>query len=440
MAGGAEQVLVDILIVLVAAKLGGEIAERLGQSSVLGELLIGVLVGPSVFGFIDPHSFFPLVDSVKAHGVAAAGLTTGDLSHIMDLDALLLLAEIGVILLLFEVGLESDIKELARVGPSALIVGIIGIVGSFAAGYGTSWGFAQLGWWADDWLLHTFIGATLTATSVGITARVLGDMGKLNTDEARIILGAAVFDDIGGLLILAIIGALAAGDALSGGQIGLIILKAIGFLVVSVGGGMLFIPKVIDALAARMKTKGALLVVSVAFMLLMSYLAAVFGLAAIVGAFAGGLVLAQCGCSHRIFNDIKVVGALLVPFFFVILGVQVDLTQVGDKGLTIVLVGVILSVIAIAAKLASGLGVISKGTSRYVVGVGMAPRGEVGLIFALLGLSSGLIVNWQYTAVIIVVMVTTFVTPVWLKAIVGRMHAGEGPHPTREGAGEMLKV
>lgn len=439
MAGGAEQVLLDILVVLAAAKLGGEIAERFGQSSVLGELLIGIIIGPSLLGWIDPHALIPEVGHIKEEGLGGS-VGAGDLAHIFDLDALLLLAEIGVLLLLFEVGLESDVKELVRVGPSALLVGIIGIVGSFAAGYGSSWGFAQLGYWPDEWLFHTFVGATLTATSVGITARVLADLGKLNTDEARIILGAAVFDDIGGLLILAIVAALAAGDALTGGQIGLIILQAIGFLIVAVAIGMLIFVRILDILAKRMRTSGGLLVVSVAFMLLMAYLAGLAGLAGIVGAFAGGLILAQSEAAHRIFNDVRPVGALFVPFFFVMLGVQVNLSDLGGRGMSIVVVGLVLTVIAIIAKLASGWGVVSKGTSKLVVGVGMAPRGEVGLIFALLGLTSGILENWEYTAIIVVVMLTTFVTPIWLKKIAGRMHAGEGPHPTREGAGEILEV
>lgn len=438
-AGGAEVILLKVMIVLIAAKIGGEIAERLKQSSVLGELLAGVLIGPSVFGLIET----PAVLQTVEHAIQVGSLDTiapDRLGQYMDLHVLQILAEIGVILLLFEVGLESDIKELVKVGPAALLVGLIGIVGSFVAGYGGSWVLGHYGIWSDDWVFHTFIGATLTATSVGITARVLADMGKLNTDESRIILGAAVFDDIGGLMILAIVSALAAGDALTGGQIGIIILKAVGFLAVAVGLGILFIPQIFDKLHTQMQTKGATLTMGIIFMLLMAYLAGFFGLAPIVGAFAGGLILAQAKCHHHIFQDIKPIGAILIPFFFVMLGVQVDLGAIGGQGLNVLIVGIGLTIIAIVAKLASGWGVVKSDASKLVVGVGMVPRGEVGLIFALVGFQAGLMENWMYTAVIVVVMLTTFITPIWLKSISGRMHVRGSTSPHAEAAAEITKA
>ena len=413
MAAGAERIILEILIVLAAAKIGGELAERFHQSSVIGELVFGVLIGPSLLGWIDPDALLPRITDYAVTGLPS-GVSLGDA---MDVHVLKIFAEVGVILLLFEVGLESNLKEMIRVGPSAILVGVIGIVVSFVVGYGLSYTFAHFDLWADRWVFHVFVGATLTATSVGITARVLADMGKLNTDEARIILGAAVFDDIGGLLILAIVVGLVGGAALGAWEIGLILLKAVGFLVLSVWLGILLVPPIVDRLATQLRTRGAMLILAFVFMLAISYLAGLAGLATIVGAFAGGLILAQSKAHSQIFRDIRPISALLVPFFFVLLGVQVDLREIAGRGTAVLIVGVILSIGAILAKLSAGWGVVGSGASRYVVGVGMAPRGEVGLIFAQVGLASKTIGADTYAAVVIVVMATTFFAPPVLGAL-----------------------
>ncbi len=478
MSGGPEPILLSILIIILGAKLGGEAAERFKQPSVLGELLVGILLGASLLGgyvglpdFGREAEFHDVEDGLhesrealehlgsdaNATVVAAAekdvqekesALAKFIEEHGMEIDAIAILgalATIGVILLLFEVGLESDVKELTRVGVSSLIVAIIGVVASFAVGFGFSWGLSH--YW-EPWqvandalgnhLLHLFVGATLTATSVGITARVLGDMGKLDTNETKIILGAAVIDDIAGLIILAIIAAMVAA-ALSGTTVdalalGFIAGKAILFLVVSIVVGLRFIPQLYDLGVEKFQVKGFPVAMAIVFALLMAYLATVFGLADIVGAFAGGLILAQTKHAHKIFEDLRPIAAIFVSFFFVTLGMRVDLTQMGGNGVGVVLIGITLTIVAMLAKLACGWGVTKKGeASRLVVGVGMAPRGEVGLIFAALGLSTGLIVNWQYTAVILVVMLTTFITPIWLKSLNGRFYSKgkQGPGSRR---------
>lgn len=480
MAGGPEPILLSILIIILGAKLGGELAERFKQPAVLGELIIGILLGASLLGgFVglpdfqredDLHDVEEDLEHAQEELAAyeASGATdaaerarleeevqsgqTGLASFIQDhgaeVDAIAILAAlatIGVILLLFEVGLESDVKELTRVGASSILVAIIGVVASFAIGYGFSY-LLSLYW--SPWttadaalgnnLLHLFVGATLTATSVGITARVLGDMGRLDTNETKIILGAAVIDDIAGLIILAIIAAMvaaaAAGTSVDALALAIIAGKAIGFLVVSLLVGLRFIPQAYDGLVERFKISGFPVALAIVFALLMAYLATVFGLADIVGAFAGGLILAQTKGAHKIFEDLRPIAAIFVSFFFVTLGMRVDLTQMGGNTVAVLLIGVVLTILAMAAKLACGWGVTKNAqASRLVVGVGMAPRGEVGLIFAALGLSTGLIVNWQYTTIILVVMLTTFITPVWLKNLQDRFFGkgGKGPGSKR---------
>ena len=376
-------ILLKLALLLVAAKLAGEIAERLKQPAVLGELLAGVLLGPSLFG-----------------------LTPDD-------DVLRFVAQLGAVLLLFEVGLETKLDEMRKVGVPSLLVALVGIVGSFVVGFSVSWAMGALGFWSSSWLFHAFIGATFTATSVGITARVLGDMGKLATAEARIILGAAVLDDVGGLLVLGVVVALGAGSLDALGLVGKLGL-AVAFLVLAVGLGLLVMPRVMDRLAA-LRVRGAVLAGAVAFCLLLAWGAEQVALAAIVGAFAAGLVLATTRQREHVHERVKHVGDVFVPFFFVFVGLQVDLRGVGADAGRILLAAGVLLVAAIAGKLLCAFAV-PRGLNRYAVGVGMVPRGEVGLIFALVGLTSFLMEPWEYTAILLVVALTTLVTPTWLKA------------------------
>src|SRR5512138_1644328 len=300
-------VLLALAVILVAAKLGGDLAARLSQPAVLGELVAGVLVGN--------------LDLLGFHGLAWLRTDPG-----VDI-----VARIGVVVLLFQVGLESTVGQMARVGFSAFLVATIGVATPFA-----------LGWGVAAWLLpghsvyvHAFVGAALTATSVGITARVLRDLGRSATPEARIVLGAAVIDDVMGLLILAVVGgiiaAAATGEALSLGDVGLVVAKALAFLLGAIALGMV-VSRRLYRLVARLRATGLLLPFGLAFCFLVSWLASLVGLAPIVGAFAAGLVFEEAHADllvsrgeDPLHKQIEPVGAFLVPVFFVVMGLRTDL-------------------------------------------------------------------------------------------------------------------
>ena len=398
-------VLIGVVVMLVAAKLGGEFFERRGQPSVLGELGAGVVLGNLVlFGF---------------HGLE--GLKTNE--------TIAALAELGVIILLFEVGLESDLRQMIEVGWSSLLVALLGVVAPFLLGWAVSAYFIPDG----PRLGHIFIGATLCATSVGITARVFKDLGKLATREARIILGAAVIDDVLGLLVLAIvagaISAAASGSALSLADVGLIALKSIAFLVVSIAVGHLLVPKMLRG-AGRLETRGVLLTLAISFCLFLAWAAAKVGLAPIVGAFAAGLVLDEVhykpkdGRAKRDLNALlQPVSTVLVPIFFVLMGLKVDLRYFAR--LDILGFALVLTMAAVAGKQICGFGVVERGVNRVAVGIGMIPRGEVGLIFAGIGATlmlptaSGAIepvINAAtFGGIVIMVIITTLIAPPGLK-------------------------
>ncbi|HEU5056179.1 MAG TPA: cation:proton antiporter [Kofleriaceae bacterium] len=383
-------------IVLVAAKLGGDLAARLRQPPVLGELLAGVLLG----------------------NLALVGV---DWFERIEVDpAIEFLSRVGVLVLLFEVGLESTVRQMLRVGLSSLLVAVVGVIAPFA-----------LGWLTAAWLLpdasayvHAFIGATLCATSVGITARVLKDLGWSHSDEARVILGAAVIDDVLGLVVLAVVGGIIAaadrGVALSYVSIAAIIGKAGAFLVLSLLLGVLLAPRMLR-LASFLRARGVLLAIGLAFCFSLSWLASVIGLAAIVGAFAAGLILEDVHYrdfvgrgEHGLEELIQPISSFVVPFFFVLMGMRTDLRAFGDPGV-LGLAGA-LTVAAIAGKQVCGLAVLGRGVDRLSVGIGMIPRGEVGLIFANIGIGLTLagepvISQSTYSAVVAMVIVTTLVTP-----------------------------
>ena len=403
-------VLIGIAVMLIIAKLVGEVFERLRQPAVLGELFAGILLGNLVL------LGFTRAESLKTNETVAA------------------LAEFGVIILLFEVGLESDLKEMMEVGWSSLLVAILGVLAPFL-----------LGWVVSAYLIpdehrlaHTFIGATLCATSVGITARVFKDLGKLNTREARIILGAAVLDDVLGLLILAIVAgaikASASGASLAMFDVALIAVKSFAFLIGSIAIGQLLMPRLLHG-AGRFETRGVLLTLAISFCLLLAWAAAKVGLAPIVGAFAAGLILDEVHYKpsgdrkERNLHDLlQPVSTVLVPIFFVLMGLKVDLrlfTHVNILGLAAAL-----TIAAIVGKQICGLGVVERGVNRIAVGFGMIPRGEVGLIFAGIGATlmlptaSGenvpVISSAIFGAVVIMVIITTLITPITLKWSLGR--------------------
>ena len=397
-AGGVDiaRFFLALAAILVAAKLLGELAERVGQPAVLGELVAGVLLGGSVLGV------------VPSEGVS------GELIHV--------LAQLGVVLLLFEIGLETDLREMFRVGTASLAVAVVGVIVPFGLAY-LYWAYVPHPAAGQAHLTTTaiFVGATLTATSVGITARVLSDLGRLNTPEARIIIGAAVIDDVLGLVILSVVSGVAAGAAVSLLGIVRTLAVAIGFLVVAVLVGRYLVPKLFDVVV-RMRVRYVLLVFAVAFALGLSALAALAGSALIVGAFAAGIILSGTNQFDTIEHEIRPVAAVFTPIFFVSVGASVNLrlldpTSMSSRGT--LLVAAVLTAIAIVGKLAAGWAAPWSRFRRLVVGVGMVPRGEVGLIFADVGRRSGVLSDEVFGAVLLMVMVTTFVAPPGLKALFG---------------------
>ena len=387
--------------ILIAAKLLGEFAERIGQPAVLGELVAGVLLGGSVLGVV-PQEGAP-----------------GELLHV--------LAELGVLLLLFEIGLETDLREMFRVGPASLSVAVVGVLLPFGLGY-LYWAHAPhpASGTGDLTTAAVFIGATLTATSVGITARVLSDLGRMSTQEARVIIGAAVIDDVLGLVILSVVSGVAAGAAVTVLGVVRTLAVAVGFLVVAVLVGRFAVPRLFD-LVVKMRVRYVLLVFAVAFALGLSALASLAGSALIIGAFAAGLILSGTNQFDTIDREVRPVAAIFTPIFFVSVGASVNLrlldpTTPGARGT--LLVAAALIVIGVAGKVAAGWAAPWIRMRRLVVGVGMVPRGEVGLIFADIGRRSGVLSDEVFGAVLLMIMATTFVAPPALKALFGAPESG----------------
>jgi len=402
--GGAQLVLA-LAIILAAAKLGGDLSERLGQPAVLGELLAGVLLG----------------------NLDLAGL--GWFRGLTANTTLVGLADVGVVLLLFEVGLESTIHDMRQVGWRSLIVAVLGVITPWILGYGV--GVLLLP--NHSPYVYLFLGATLTATSVGITARVLRDLGRSQTPEARIILGAAVIDDVLGLVILAVVGNLIlaanSGTEASLGAVSLLVVKAVGFLFGALWLGTLVSPRLFG-LTARLRGSSLLLVTALVFCFLLAAGAGLMGLAPIVGAYAAGLILERV--HYQSFSDrgeqhleelVRPISGFLVPIFFVMMGLRVELAGMLDGsqlGLAMALI-----VAAILGKQACALGGLGTTLDKLSIGIGMIPRGEVGLIFASLGLTmmvhgERIVDPAMYSTIVLMVLVTTVLTPPALKWRFGR--------------------
>ncbi|MCR4335231.1 MAG: cation:proton antiporter [archaeon] len=387
----SETLIADTLfqlgIILFAARLGGFIFERFKQPKVLGELLVGLIIGPSILGLLNLHDI-----------------------------SIIFLAELGIIMLLFEVGLESNLHELLKSGVSSLLVAIIGVAAPviLAMPYLFAIGL--------DFNVAFFIAATLTATSVGLTMRVLGDMNMISSIEGKIILGAAVIDDIIGLIILSILTDMVSVGTVDLFNVGKIIAFSIVFLVVTVLAGKFLEGRVINAIH-HFKIQRTFIVMAFIFALLMSYLAAGIGLATIVGAFAAGLVLEREEHKEHIWKNTHVLTQIFAPVFFVVAGASVDLFSLIKP--EIIPMIVILSLVAVVGKLVSGLGAFREKASKISIGVGMIPRGEVGLIFASFGLSKGLVSGDIYSALVAVIMITTFITPPLLTYFLQKKYAKE---------------
>lgn len=395
----------SLFVILLAAKIGGDIAMRLRQPAVLGELVVGIVLGNlSLVGY---DGFLSLASDPNVD----------------------LLAGLGVLVLLFEVGLESTVREMLAVGLSSLLVALIGVAVPFA-----------LGWLVGIWLLpeesgyaHAFLGAALAATSVGITARVLQDLRRAHTIEARIILGAAVIDDVLGLVILAVVtgavGAAELGGSLRVTEVLWIFGKAVVFLVAALALGVYLSPRLFR-LASHLQGRGVLLALGLAFCFLLSWLSSEIDLAPIVGAFAAGLILENVHYrdfvargEHALDELIQPISAFLAPVFFVVMGLRTDLSSFAIEG-TLALAGA-LTVAGIVGKLLCAVGVVGRGIDRLSVGIGMIPRGEVGLIFANVGAAltfhgHRIIEPATYSAIVVVVLVTTLITPPALRVSLRR--------------------
>ncbi len=414
-----------LAVILIAAKISS-LVEKVGQPAVLGELVIGIILGN--LALIGISIFEP----IKHDGIIA------------------FLSELGVVILLFQIGLESNIVQMKKVGMRAFLVACVGVIVPFVLGT------YVVGPWIFPGLsvnAYLFLGAALTATSVGITARVFRDLGKLSLPEAQIVLGAAVIDDVLGLIILAVVSAIVTVGAISIGGIGIIIAKAIIFLLVAIVIGILAAP-VLGKLFSQIHTGiGMKFTLAIVFCLVFAYLAQLIGLAAIVGAFAAGLVLE--GVHFKYFKDsvviseiteivekhgtqdthtaeikaslkkhgerhihelIEPVGLFFVPVFFVLTGIHVNLAALFNP--QVLLVALAITAVAVVGKIVSGLA--AGKVNKLIVGVGMIPRGEVGLIFATMGKTMGVLSDQLFSVIVIMVILTTLLTPPILSILLKR--------------------
>jgi Kef-type K+ transport system membrane component KefB len=422
-AAAAAKTFLWVAILLLLAKISGLI-ERLGQAAVLGELLVGMLLGNLYLAGID------IVEPVKTDAI------------------IVFLAELGVVILLFQIGLESNIAGMRKVGVPAMAVALIGVVVPFVLGT----------YFIGPWLLpglsansYLFLGATLTATSVGITGRVFRDLNVLQSSEAQIVLGAAVIDDVLGLIILAVVSAIAATGEVGVADVGWITLKALLFLVGAIVIGQRLAPLISHWLSKVHTGGGMKFSILIAFCLTFAWLAHLIGLAPIVGAFAAGLILdnvqfrdfAQPALiadirhvtaggnsataqrvretlarheKHNLEVLIEPVGYFFVPLFFVFAGMQVRLDVFFDPA--VVATAVAITVAAFAGKIVAG--VAAGPVNKWIVGWGMAPRGEVGLIFAVTGKALGVVNDEIFSVIVAVVVLTTLLTPPVLTTLIRR--------------------
>ena len=383
-------ILTDILVVLVAAKLAAEVADRIGIPAVVGEIVAGIIIGPSVLGIVGTD------------------------------EVLRVLGELGVILLLLQVGLEMDLVELGKVGRSSLSVAVVGVVGPLVLG------FAAMELVGDDFNTALFVAAALTATSVGITARVFGDLRALATTEARIVLGAAVADDVIGLVVLTVVVRLVTEGSVSLLSVVGIIAVAVGFLVVVGALGLRLAGPFFGVVERVSRSTGTMVAVAFAFTLAFARLADAARLAPIVGAFVAGIALSRTSQADRIERELAPVGHLFIPVFFLTIGIDVDVTAFAK--VSVLRDAAILLVVAAIGKLISPIGAFGAKGDKLLIGLGMLPRGEVGLIFATIGLQNGVLGDDLYAALLLVVLVTTLITPPLLKMRYGQILKKERDH------------
>ena len=380
-------VLRQLFVLLLAAKVGDELFKRIGHPPVIGEILAGAIVGPALLGWYQ----------------------IGDETTVF--------AEIGVVLLLFQVGVETRLGDLVRVGPTALLVGALGVLLPFAAGFG-------LGVVLDMPLaVSVFMAAALTATSVGITSNALRDLGALGSRAGRTILGAAVIDDVLAMLILAFATGLAAGSV-SFERIAVLTGVAVAFIgIVLIGGTQVLRRR--RSLLTDPRFADTPFLPGMIIMLGLAALAAQIGLAAIIGAFLAGMVAGESSERHALEAEVAPIAAFFTPFFFGYIGAQVDLAGLGDLSTLGLLLGVTL--LAVVAKFAGAfVGALREGrAAALLIGWGMVPRGEVGIVVAGLGLQVGAIDGRLYSVVVGMAILTTLIVPPLLPRLVARARVDE---------------
>ena len=405
----ASDYLLQLLLILLAARVFAELATRMKSPSVIGELLAGVVLGPSLLGWMEQSEIIRL------------------------------LAEIGIILLLFEVGLETDVRALARSGGRSIVVAMAGFVLPFLLGFGIARGLLGL-----DLLPSLFIGGTLTATSIGITVRVLDDLMRRRSDEAQIVIGAAVIDDILGVIILAFLYDFSSPKGVSLASTASIALFIVVFMVLAPIAGKI-IAWAIDHTDRKLESEGLLITLVISLIMLFSWLAHAVGAPAIMGGFAAGIALSQHfrmsitqrlrlpfrrtlerafasrpELTHRLEKQFRPLLHTYTPIFFVMVGVSLDLSAVDWSSARVWLMAGVLVVLAVAGKVASGWFIAEPTLRRAAIGLSMVPRGEVGLIFAKLGLGAAILSQELYAVLLIVVALSTLLPPFALKAFYQR--------------------
>ncbi len=430
-------VLLSLVFIYIASKLGGEICARINLPPVLGELVGGVVIGISALHIlVFPESGATADDSLLVTILeATAGLTPAAAGSIFasQSEVISVLSEVGVIILLFEIGLESDLQELIRVGPQAAVVAVVGVVAPFVAGTA---GLIYL--FGTPAVPAIFAGAALTATSIGITAKVLAELGRLSAKEGQIIIGAAVLDDILGIIVLAVVASLV--------KTGEIQILNIVYLSVSAGVFLIgvvllgrFLQPLYVGLVNQLQTRGELLLTALIIAFVLAYVASVIQLEAILGAFAAGLVLAETEKRKELEEQVLPVADLLVPVFFVGVGAKTDLSVLNPavpsnrEGL---IIAVFLIVVAIIGKLVTGFTVFGQpGLNKLAIGVGMIPRGEVGLVFAGVGSASGALSEATEAAIVMMVIFTTFIAPPFLRIAFSDDKEAAADEPSLEATG-----
>ncbi|HNA30439.1 MAG TPA: cation:proton antiporter [Thiobacillaceae bacterium] len=397
----ASDYLLQLLLILLAARVFAELATRMKSPSVIGELLAGVALGPSLFGWLEPSEIIRL------------------------------LAEIGIILLLFEVGLETDVRALARSGGRSIMVAMAGFVLPFLLGFGVARLLLGL-----DLLPALFIGGTLTATSIGITVRVLTDLKRQDSPEGRIVLGAAVIDDVLGVILLAVLYEFSVGGGISLANVGKVMLFVGLFFVLAAPAAKL-ISVVIKRFDKVSEVPGLVPTTMVSLVLFFAWLAHAVGAPELLGGFAAGLALsrrfflpfgaalhADPDFAHRVEGEMKPIVHLFTPIFFVTVGLSLNLREVEWSSGFIWALSLSLLAAAVLGKLLGALLIPEPWPRRWIIGTAMIPRGEVGLIFAELGRAGGILDNQVYAGMIIVIALTTLLPPFVMKAMYRRLPAG----------------